>query len=159
LTEAWGHDPVKDITDKIRNPPNKESIPKQTSIYNFRNKVQSSSDNSLSVSDNINFSTDTNNDFSLTSAFRETDSHPSILKCSKNDNNPEHIDVHLKNCNYCYAKMKKIIDRKVQQKLRESTSLNVNPGITDSWKDTLIIVAGAVIVIFILFLISRNFDK
>lgn len=83
---------------------------------------------------------------------------------------------HLKKCGYCYRKLKKIIDRKVNERcndfMRETnmkqSQMNQNQQplpftsmipMNDSWKETLIIVCGAIIVIFILFLITKSLGR
>lgn len=88
---------------------------------------------------------------------------------------------HLKKCNQCYDQLKKLIDKKVNkkfndmvldEKMKQIKSMNINnisnmsaqnnqtqnknSGLSDSWKETLIIITGAVIAIFLIFLIVRS---
>lgn len=87
---------------------------------------------------------------------------------------------HLNKCNKCSSQLNKLINKKVKEKIND-LFLNINlnqiklgqlnqqplpqlqlapqPGLSDSWKETLIIIAGAVIVIFIIFLITKSFNS
>lgn len=56
---------------------------------------------------------------------------------------------HIKNCRKCHYKLKNMMS---------NNSFNVVSDKND-WKETLIIVVGAIIVIILLFMISRQFSK
>ena len=85
---------------------------------------------------------------------------------------------HLKKCGRCYHRLKKLIDRKIKkkfddimldEKMRQIQSANHVPvpayqplgsfGLSDAWKETLIIIIGAIIALFIIFLIVRSLNK
>ena len=87
---------------------------------------------------------------------------------------------HLNKCNKCSSQLNKLINKKVKEKINDLFldinlnqiklgQLNQQPlpqlqlapqtGLSDSWKETLIIIAGAVIVIFIIFLITKSFNS
>lgn len=79
---------------------------------------------------------------------------------------------HLEQCDNCYNKMNRLIETKVNKKFDElmlqekikqlensldaKNSKNYNKKSSESWKDTMIIILGAVIVIFMIFLIVRS---
>jgi hypothetical protein len=87
---------------------------------------------------------------------------------------------HLKKCDGCYSKLKKMINQKVNKKFDEmmldmkmkqiQTGMQIpnqiqsvpqyqsNP-FSDSWKETLIIMIGALIALFMIFLIVRSLNK
>ena len=87
---------------------------------------------------------------------------------------------HLDKCTRCYAQLNKLINKKVKEKVNDifldinmsQLRMNNQPvqsqtqpqsasptstGLSDSWKETLIIIVGAVIAIFIIFLITKCF--
>lgn len=84
---------------------------------------------------------------------------------------------HLNKCDRCYYKLKRMIDNKVNKKFDDMVLTNKmqqlqtnnvvtpvqptqnNSGMSDSWKETLIIVIGAIIAIFIIFLIVKSLGK
>jgi len=84
---------------------------------------------------------------------------------------------HLDKCARCTAQLNKLINKKVKEKINDifldinMTQLKMNninqpppqvappTTISDSWKETLIIMVGAVIAIFIIFLITKSFNK
>lgn len=87
---------------------------------------------------------------------------------------------HLNKCNKCSSQLNKLINKKVKEKINDLFldinlnqiklgQLNQQPlpqlqlapqtGLSDSWKETLIIIAGAVIIIFIIFLITKSFNS
>ncbi|AGC01903.1 hypothetical protein H012_gp559 [Acanthamoeba polyphaga moumouvirus] len=96
----------------------------------------------------------------------------------------EHSIKHIKKCNKCYDQLKKIVDNKVIKKMDEiildnklkqiqaftpnltqqntpqnisqNTHSVINP---DSWKETLVIVIGVIIALFIIFLIIKAICK
>jgi hypothetical protein len=82
---------------------------------------------------------------------------------------------HMSKCRRCYDKLNKLIDKKVKEKvndmfldanLQQLKTFNSNRSIaspppldnkSDSWKETMIIVVGAIIAILIIFLITKCF--
>lgn len=81
---------------------------------------------------------------------------------------------HLEKCDRCYDKLKKLINTRVNRKFDElmldsklkqlqniplSTQMFQPNNHSDSWKETLIIVIGAIIAIFIIFLIVKALNK
>jgi len=173
--EAWINDPVKAMTRKLSGK-TQESSPR-TNIYDFSAPAsQSINLSELSVNtppSNFNRSTTENsktpykkkkirkreNDFSNVFDTPNFDSSPENSECLS-------VTNHLKNCNKCYAQFKKLIDKKVNNKLHDImlfNNLNRQPTTdiqsSDSWKETLIIVVGAVIVIFILYMITNSLNK
>jgi len=92
-------------------------------------------------------------------------------KCSK-------VAHHLKKCHRCSKKLKKLINNKLNNKYKDFLiNKHINqprleqPNLTlaaphptqsafnDSFKETLLIVVGAIIIIFVLFLIAKTFSK
>jgi len=85
---------------------------------------------------------------------------------------------HLKKCKRCYVKLNKLIQREFHKRMDEMilkmkmSQLNQSIGtpspisyqppqplLSDTWKETLIIMVGAVIAIFIVFLMIRSITK
>ena len=86
---------------------------------------------------------------------------------------------HLKKCDRCYYKLKRLIDNKVNKKIDDilldtkmrqlqnaaliqqpiAQSQSTGGTTSDSWKETLIIIVGAIIAIFIIFLIFKCLNK
>ncbi|AGF85386.1 hypothetical protein QJ854_gp396 [Moumouvirus goulette] len=100
------------------------------------------------------------------------------------DTKCEHSIKHIKKCNKCYDQLKKIVDNKVSKKMDEIILDNklkqiqaFTPNLTqqnnpqnnpqnnhsiintDSWKETLVIVVGVIIALFIIFLIIKAICK
>ena len=234
INEAWGRDPVKEMTEKL----SKGAFQSQTShsnIFNFKNQnnlinndktalkdVVSLSDNSINLlSENT-----TNSDYSAPSIYSSRDmikglsdaseyssyapvnfgkysknkknklknsKHPSVTSIDFSDTDTSDSNFldsvedsrctysikHLKKCDRCYYKLKRMVDSKVNKKidailldtkmkqLQNTTSSTIQPsvpynqtnGISDSWKEVLIIIIGAIIAIFIIFLIVKSLNK
>ena len=115
--------------------------------------------------------------------------HPSITSLSNinstesnlfdtiEDSRCDYSVKHLNKCDKCYYKLKRMIDNKVNRKyddmvvnyklqqLQNNTANNnqshpvQSAPQSDSWKETLIIVIGAIIAIFIIFLIVKSIGK
>lgn len=88
---------------------------------------------------------------------------------------------HLNKCNKCFTQLNKLINKKVKGKINDIfLDINLNQiklgqlnqqspppqlqlapqtGLSDSWKETLIIIVGAVIALFIIFLITKSFNS
>ena len=83
---------------------------------------------------------------------------------------------HLSKCRKCYKQLNKLINKKVKEKINDiilddklkQLQHNYIPspnqqlgttGLSDTWKETLIIIVGAVIAIFIIFLTTKSFNK
>lgn len=82
---------------------------------------------------------------------------------------------HLRKCNRCYDKIRQLINSQVNKKLDEiildnkmkqiqnnipvSQPIANNTASSDSWKETLIIISGAIIALFIIFLIVKLIYK
>jgi len=156
LNEAWEHDPVKDMTNKL----NQCTIQKctkqmddQSDIYRFsdnspRRELNPQGINRKSLADpskkskrkffdeSLHLSDESLNIISEKPrkkrksdlSFLNSDHLTEDSECAIN------ID-HLKKCAHCYSKIKKLIDEKASKK-------NI---ISDSWKETLIIISGAII--------------
>lgn len=124
---------------------------------------------------NANFDMLTSEDvsMSLTDWKVDSDDEPSSAisalersKCSK-------VAHHLKKCNRCSKKLKKLINNKLNAKYKDllidkhithTSAQQLQPvasvpAFSDSFKETLLIVVAAIIVIFILFLIAKSFSK
>lgn len=81
---------------------------------------------------------------------------------------------HLKKCGKCYRALLKVIEKKIKKRIDDvvidlkfkqiqsqhlnatTQPSNTNFNMTDSWKETLIIVLGAIITMFLIFLIVRS---
>lgn len=109
---------------------------------------------------------------SITSLNDITTSESDLIE-SVNDSKCDYSVKHLNKCDRCYYKLKRMIDNKVNKKLDElvleqkmkqiqnmpvQTPVQPNPS-SESWKETLIIVVGAIIAIFIIFLIVKCISK
>ena len=145
--------PVSSPKPVLKNPLNKK---KDKSSKSF--DMLTSEDISMSLTD---FRSVDSDEFS-------SDASVSVLerkKCSK-------VAHHLKKCPRCSRKLKKIINNKLNSKYKDllmSKQLNqplniqsvptVQSSFSDSFKETLLIIVGAIIVLFILFLIARSFSK
>jgi hypothetical protein len=182
--EAWINDPVKAMTRKLSGKPasDKKKLADDSEVKKFKEANKSPSDN-LSKSDPrtdiYNFSSPSINLSELS-----INTTPYKKKFFKQNNFSDAFDTpdftereelgcasvtdHLRKCDRCYAQFKKMIDRKVNDKLhdvmlfsnfnRQSTSTTDTQS-SDSWKETLIIVVGVVIVIFILYLITKSLNS
>lgn len=88
--------------------------------------------------------------------------------------------THLKKCDPCYKRLKKLINKKVQSKMDDAMldykmkmlqsnipiqatqPVSATPShthLSDSWKETLIIIIGAIVAIFLIFLITKSLSK
>lgn len=232
ITEAWSHDPVKEMTEKLSKGTFQTNIP-HSEIFNFKNQsnldnqnktsslvkpneLSLSEGNSLSVvSENTPISSlsllNTNeSDFGSyapvnfdkystkkkyhikKNKYDDSDESESDLSSESLQNSRCSYSVkHLKKCDRCYNKLKKIVNTKVNKKFDEiiletkmkqlqnatlpQTQIiqpfqplqnhlpqqpqNITTNGSESWKETLIIVIGAIIAIFIIFLIVKALNK
>ena len=235
ITEAWSHDPVKEITNKLSRGAFQTNTD-QSEIFNFKNQnntinqnkvkikkqdiLSLSEDNSLSLlSENTTGINTIDSDFGSFAPvnFDKYDKYSGKKKYqNKNKHNKNYTDnhasrnnfsintdtdlssdpvqysrcnysvKHLKNCDRCYDKLKKLVNTKVNEKFDEmildtkmkqlqnatipQTQLvhqqphvvlpqNIQNTSNNSWKETLIIVIGAIIAIFIIFLIVKALHK
>lgn len=156
--EAWVNDPVKAMTKKIAEKPpimkdkgsDKDS---RTSIYDF----------STIASPSINMS---DTPFRRKISKRETN-FSDIFDTPHEKTSCASATNHIRNCDECYAQFKKMIDRRVNEKLQDMmmfNNFNRQPTLpesssSDSWKETLIIIAGVVLVIFMLYLMAKSLNK
>lgn len=161
LNEAWKHDPVKDMTDKLTKCTiqkcSKQMEDEQSEIYRFTNGDESihlsdstdyfnretshSREKLISQQENsINLMSDKPKKKKADLSFLKSDHLTEDTECALN------ID-HLKNCSHCYSKIKKLIDEKANKK---------NSFLSDSWKETLIIVLGAIIALFLIVMIIKS---
>jgi hypothetical protein len=236
ITDAWNHDPVKEMTDKLSrgafraetknqrnsyenssdtnqknqffnskstNLPNLKSTDlsnlKSTDLSNLKftnlssltdgNSLSLLSENTIGLADSdfgsytpINFSKDFDKKKSKNkqSKYINSESSDSNINIGSSDNfNCNYSIKHLKNCDRCNDKIKKLINSKVNKKFDEIILDNkikqlqnmVGPQIqqnqplvstntnNDSWKETLIIIVGAVIIIFFIFLMAKALYK
>lgn len=147
LNDAWQHDPVKDMTNKMTNcymnKCSKSSDPSsdtQSDIYKFTNNNETID---LSDMTTLNLLTDT-----------PKKAHSKKILSNTSDDEDKICNLHIKHikkCQKCYSKIKKIINMKEKNN-------NFIP-ISDSWKETLIIICGAVIALFLIFLISKSISN
>jgi len=145
IIEAWDNDPVKEMTNKIKNKKDQThtsdnlslSLTNDTlSLFSEQNKI-SSKENYKLLSDNI--------ELSLTG----TDCKNCI--------------VHFKKCQTCATKLNNLINKKVQinmdklildEKLK-SITVTKNVGM-EIWKSPIIIIAAIVILILILYILFKK---
>jgi hypothetical protein len=228
ITEAWSHDPVKEMTNKLSGGAFQTNT-NQSEIFNFKNQSNNvnqkrvnmiNSKDNLSLSDasglsllseNTIASNTINSDFksfapvnfdkykgnkmsnkkynSKNIKFNISDGSDSeIFSEPLQESRCNYSIRHLKKCDKCYDKLKKLVNTKVNNKFDEIILENkmkqlqnitsMQPNIiqpqqqsqvpishsqnntrNDSWKETLIIVVGAIIAIFIIFLIVRALHK
>ncbi len=140
ITDAWNHDPVKEMTDKLsrgafRNSSHDDEHPSTNdSRRNTRDVIKTnlSEDNSLSLlSDNtLNF---TDSDFGSFTPINfnkkqtknrrpkhyDSDTNSSQTTNSSDDSDCSYSVKHLKKCTQCNDKIKKIISTKVNKKFDE----------------------------------------
>jgi hypothetical protein len=207
IIDAWDHDPVKEMTDKLSRGSFK-SNPK-SELFNFQNRNDQSDTLSLSdaktislrsppagglLSDNtINSDLGSYAPANFNKYLNKQGKHdkPNKYAHNKHDNNISDSDTHssndskcvysikhLKRCDRCHDKLKHLINSKVNKKfdeiildnkmkqLQNMTPVTQPPIVypqntihSDSWKETLIIVIGAIIAIFIIFLIVKSLHK
>ena len=215
ITDAWGNDPVKEITNKL----SKGAFQSHTDhekVFNFKKQNllqnQKKVNDIVSLSENMSLSlASENTDASKNSLFSDVteyttyapanydkypnkkhkilrgSKHPSINSINFTDTDTDTSNIldtvedskctystkHLKKCDRCYYKLKKLVDNKINKKIddivldtkmkqleafsqnQQQTSLQKNSGTSDSWKETLIIVVGAIIAILIILLIFK----
>ena len=200
ISEAWANDPVKEMTDKL----SKGAFGTHTNRGDIFN-LKKTNPTEISLSDNTSasislFSENTINQspfspirFNKTNKKTNRIHHPS-LRITDTDTNSDQTQEsisssdnfadskcsysvkHLKKCNRCYNKLKKLINGKLTKKVDEiildtkmkqiqNASMLQQPTQPvqalqpDSWRETLIIIVGAVIAIFIIFLIVKCLNK
>ena len=246
IKDAWGNDPVKEITDKL----SKGAFQTNTdheNVFNFKtqnlieNRKRINENDILSLSDNISLSlasenTDIPKSISFSNSKKKSYSnktnthslhvdktpdlsdienystyapanydkyfnnkkekkstyrskHPSITSINITDTDTDTSNIinttddskcsysskHLKKCDRCYYKLKKLVDNKITKKIDDiildnkmkqleafslnnlETNLQKNNNISSgpSWEKHLIIVIGVLIAILIIFLIFR----
>ena len=205
ITEAWHHNPVNEMTNKLKNGSFQDKT-SQTNLYNFKQKQKSNqskcttnlinlSDTSLnllsetektdqSLYSPIKFSKDNKSMQSMDFDEFETGTNSEVLTplFDKSDTRCTYNVRHLSKCKYCHKQLNKLINRKVKEKisdillydrLNQIKTLNTNSnkknyripesdlslirGLSDTWKETLIIIVGAVIAIFIIYLATKSF--
>lgn len=161
INDAWTKDPVKEITNKL-------------SKNVFKPNVQDE------ITDNKNYgnASDTNSFHFFSENTLGMDGLSSDMNYA-----PVNFDKYMKNkyvdtkkvsdhdkCDKCYDKLKKLINDKINKKFDEFLLENKlkqiqnfsNPQITPqfiSWRETLIIIIGVLIIVFILFLIFKSVNK
>lgn len=216
ITDAWTHDPVREMSDKLSNGAFRNNNDSQ--IYNLKN----SSNNNV-IHSPIQYKNRTKTDLNLSEAnslsllsenptdtksidFKSIDSDFSpfapyapakfdkyskkknykIPKGSQWDSDDDSDSIHDSRCNYsvkhlkkcdrCYDNLKKLVNKKVNErfdeimldaKLKQLQTLNSQPinvstvpliqtGNNISYKEILIIVVGAIIALIIIFLIVKR---
>uniref|UniRef100_A0A6C0LRX2 Uncharacterized protein n=1 Tax=viral metagenome TaxID=1070528 RepID=A0A6C0LRX2_9ZZZZ len=193
ISEAWDHDPVMEITNKLKN----DTFSDRNDMYKFKkqkynlNSLQcrgQSKDNqitSLSLSDGIfHSSLDKSEDIDLDSLTGfNAPINFSDHRLKKSDNFSDFDTVgnskcsfsvkHLKKCPRCYHKLKEMINKKVDSKTKDlildykmkqvqnnksqfSNMTNTQSELSESFKETLIILIGAFIALLLIFLITKS---
>lgn len=179
INEAWKHDPVKEITNKLSN----ESFQNNphAEIFNLKTgkkNIDTSDIASLSIlSDDTNFE-DSDISYELAQSKKRR-----LFDSSKTTNRYNKIPLlntdcndsikHLQKCNWCHDKLIKLINSNINKKFNElvlenklkqleqftnETKSNTQTS-SACWKDTLIIVAGIVISLIVILLIVKSFNK
>lgn len=147
ISDAWNHDPVKEMTDKLskgafqntQNTNKRISTDKSPSDFKWKTKEITNSKNNSNLSDGNSLSLLSDN----TIGFSDSDfgSFAPIIfnkKKARNNNSKQHIDTddteitnssddldcnysvkHLKKCIHCNDKIKKLISNKVNKKFDE----------------------------------------
>jgi hypothetical protein len=193
INEAWDHNPVKEITNKLTKGSFNKPDTDPTEIYKFSQQATSDStlnllSEDMSVGRNMNTRYDSCSpvkfktkkkikkdvpsidfsEFENTSATDVSPTTPVDSKCS-------YMVRHMSKCTRCYDKLNKLVDKRVKEKLNDVfldynlyqlkntpptqpiVSQPSTDNKSDSWKETLIIVVGAIIAILIIFLITKCF--
>lgn len=175
ITEVWNHDPVKEITNKISNGEFENRYDRNYQLKN--NSINLSDIESISLlSDKSN--TENYHGYAPAKFDRRTnfdifsESSPINSKCSFSIR-------HLNKCDRCYSNLRQLINSKVNKKFDELLLENKLKQLRNqisiptviqqpvpylhynnsSWKETLIIMVGAIISIFIVFLIVKIIFK
>lgn len=183
INEAWEHDPVREITNKLSKGNFKSS--EHSKIFDFKSvqasclpKSPDKDTQSISLSDIDSTSLLSNNIVSSDIGsyapinFSQASKKKRKYHISNDttDNSRCNYSVkHLKKCDKCYHKLKHLIDTKVNKKFDEiildnkmkelQNSNNIPPPPVppvSSWKETLVIIIGAIVAIFIVFLMIRS---
>lgn len=178
IQETIYNDPVKEMTKQINNG-KFSNYADRNKVFKLNNKNHSETIDSLSLSDvtNTNLSAISEITPSMgkyapvnfdNNYLSESEVNPSDYFNSPRCN---YTINHLSKCNRCYDRFKTLINSKVSKKLDEmlldnklrqlqnnvvQPFQNTNPIYSDSWKDSLVIVVGAILAIFIIFLIVKT---
>lgn len=150
ITEAWNHDPVKEMTKKINN--------KDEQIHTSENLSLSLTDESISLFSEQHKTPKIQQNYKLLS--NESDISITNSDCKSSI-------IHFKKCMLCNNKLNALIDKKVQNKidkilLDEKIKLidinknNIKENKSDMWKNPIIIFAAIVILILIMFILFRK---
>lgn len=150
ITEAWNHDPVKEMTKKINN--------KDEQVHTSENLSLSLTDESISLFSEQYKTPTVKQNYKLLSNDSDTPFSNSDCKSSIQ---------HLKKCLSCNNKLNTLIDKKVQNRIdkimldEKIKLLDINKNTpkdnkSDMWKNPVLIVAVIVILILILFIIFRK---
>lgn len=191
ISDAWDHDPVKEISNKLSNGSFKTNT-EYNKIFDFKNRNPGNkimkSDDVLSLSDvnSLKFISDDNSDCSSFAPINFNKYLKKFPGKSNKNNFNESLEnskctygvKHIKKCDKCYDQLKHFINTKVNKKfdelilenkmkqlqntshiLHQPTPYIQNSTKSDSWKEVLIIVVGAIIAIFIIFLIVKSIYK
>lgn len=186
IIEAWNHDPVKEITNKLSKGEFKIAT-EQSEFFDFKNA--NSVGATVSLSDNNLYGSDAScgtSDFGLgnlgcLNSLDSLGSLDSLVGPKRPDNSKGLCDSagskcsfsikHLNKCDNCYLKLKQLINKKVNEKFdnillenkfKQLQTTFVPPSYdqrSDSWKETLVIMVGAIIAIFLIFMIVKIFYK
>jgi hypothetical protein len=160
INEVWNNDPVKAITDNLAkndtaNLSDSHSLHLLSDEYNINNYGSYAP---------VNFGKKDMKIMDL-EMMSEMISSPVNSKCF-------YSMKHLKKCDKCHYKLKALINSKVNKKFDEmilkskmkqlqNATAHTQPYVpkSDSWKETLIIVVGAIIAIFIIFILVKSLNK
>jgi len=147
ISDVWSHDPVKEMTEKIK-----------------KSKIVEKFDSTISLSDS-NLLSKTKEEPFTPLQNRVSESPESTENCHKLDKN------HLKKCEDCHHRIKKLVDRKVNDKLNNIVLdekikiLNNGKNNMDkkifslSWKEIIIIIFIIIFIIIVIVVIIKLVDK
>jgi hypothetical protein len=167
--DAWDNDPVREISDRLQN--GEFRTHGNDDKFNFKNKTNKINRSRCGVDDtDMTITLDSVDslksfDDPVMSSYVSLDSeYPEFeynSRCSYSVN-------HLKKCTRCRRDLNDLIDRKIKKnvdnllldlhmnKIRSGKYKMQMPSESpDSWKEILIIVSGAIIVLFLMFLIAK----
>jgi hypothetical protein len=187
IDEIWNNDPVKDISNRISKG-EFDNLSEQSKIFDFNKNISINlSDSDIeSIGPLSNKYPITNNEYhhyapaKFDKYYKSKSDLDAFSDLPINSNYRCTFSMkHLNKCKRCYSNLKQLINSKVnkkfdelllENKLKQLRNTTITPTIvqqpvpylhygTSSWKETLIIMIGAIIAIFIVFLIVKMFFR
>lgn len=180
ITDAWSNDPVKEMTNKLSNAKFSE---------NDNKIVLKNNTSTIPDINSISLASERASERTFVPLYSDFDYSPyaPLEKYSRRTNRPARYEYetdvdekhnncmysikHLKNCDQCYNRLKKLINDKIDKKFDEimldyklkqiqnATTNTQSTLTTQSGKEILLVVIGIVIALIIIFLIIKAIHK